>query len=81
MSMMTLLFRVTKPISYKAAHGQKSKIIGKCTGWFYQEDQLVAIAKHLDSTLPLGFSMLYIPRGPIMDYQNKDLVSLCDPVP
>ena len=42
---------------------------------FYQEDQLVAIASILIQPLPLGFSMLYIPRGPIMDYQNKDLVS------
>ena len=42
---------------------------------FYQEDQLVAVANILIQPLPLGFSMLYIPRGPIMDYQNKELVS------
>lgn len=42
---------------------------------FYQEDQLVAVASILIQPLPLGFSMLYIPRGPIMDYQNKELVS------
>ena len=42
---------------------------------FYQEDQLVAVASILIQPLPLGFSILYIPRGPIMDYQNKELVS------
>ena len=42
---------------------------------FYQEDQLVAVASILIQPLPLGFSMLYIPRGPIMNYQNKELVS------
>ena len=42
---------------------------------FYQENQLVAVASVLIQPLPLGFSMLYIPRGPIMDYQNKELVS------
>ena len=42
---------------------------------FFQEDQLVAVASILIQPLPLGFSMLYIPRGPIMDYQNKELVS------
>ena len=42
---------------------------------FYQEDQLVAVTSILIQPLPLGFSMLYIPRGPIMDYQNKELVS------
>ena len=48
---------------------------------FYQEDQLVAVASILIQPLPLGFSMLYIPRGPIMDYQNKELVFICDPSP
>ena len=42
---------------------------------FYQEDQLVGVASILIQPLPLGFSMLYIPRGPIMDYQNQDLVT------
>ena len=76
MSMMTLLFRVTKLISTKQLMGKKSKIIGgnERVG-FYQEDQLVAVASILIQPLPLGFSMLYIPRGPIMDYQNKELVS------
>ena len=79
---MTLLFRVTKPISYKAVHGQKLKIIGEMNGLvFYQEDQLVAVASILIQPLPLGFSMLYIPRGPIMDYQNKRAGFICDPVP
>ena len=41
----------------------------------YQDDKLVAVASILIQPLPLGFTMLYIPRGPIMDYQNSQLVS------
>ncbi|HFR3691310.1 TPA: aminoacyltransferase [Streptococcus suis] len=42
---------------------------------FYQDDSLVAVASVLIRPLPAGFSMLYIPRGPIMDYSNQELVS------
>lgn len=41
---------------------------------FYQDGKLVASASILIKSLPLGFTMLYIPRGPIMDYNNKELV-------
>ncbi|HEL2057206.1 TPA: aminoacyltransferase [Streptococcus suis] len=41
---------------------------------FYQDGSLVAVASILIRPLPAGFSMLYIPRGPIMDYSNPDLV-------
>ena len=41
----------------------------------YKDQKLVAVASILIQPLPLGFTMLYIPRGPIMDYQNKDLVA------
>lgn len=41
---------------------------------FYNDGQLVASASILIRQLPLGFSMLYIPRGPIMDYQDANLV-------
>lgn len=41
----------------------------------YQDHKLVAVASILIQPLPLGFTMLYIPRGPIMDYQNSQLVS------
>lgn len=41
---------------------------------FYQDGSLVAVASVLIRPLPAGFSMLYIPRGPIMDYSNQDLV-------
>ena len=41
----------------------------------YQDQKLVAVASILIQPLPLGFTMLYIPRGPIMDYQNSQLVS------
>src|SRR3712207_6332392 len=42
---------------------------------FYQNGSLVAVASILIKQLPLGMTMLYIPRGPIMDYTNKELVS------
>ena len=41
----------------------------------YQGHKLVAVASILIQPLPLGFTMLYIPRGPIMDYQNSELVA------
>lgn len=41
----------------------------------YQDQKLVAIASILIQPLPLGFTMFYIPRGPIMDYQNSELVA------
>lgn len=37
-------------------------------------DHLVASALVLIKRLPLHFTMFYIPRGPVMDYQNKELV-------
>ena len=42
---------------------------------FYQDGNLVAVASVLILPLPLGFSMIYIPRGPIMDYQDKELLA------
>ncbi|MGT2753359.1 aminoacyltransferase [Streptococcus ovis] len=42
---------------------------------FYKDGQLVAVASILIQPLPLGWSMIYIPRGPIMDYTDKELVS------
>ncbi|WP_373109443.1 aminoacyltransferase [Streptococcus anginosus] len=41
---------------------------------FYKNNQLVASASILIKPLPLGMTMLYIPRGPIMDYQNQELL-------
>lgn len=41
---------------------------------FYDDGQQVAAASVLIKSLPLGFTMIYIPRGPIMDYSNRDLV-------
>ena len=41
---------------------------------FCKNDQLVASASILIKPLPLGMTMLYIPRGPIMDYQNQELL-------
>ncbi|WP_369351068.1 aminoacyltransferase [Streptococcus hillyeri] len=42
---------------------------------FYRNGELVASASILIKPLPLGFTMLYIPRGPVMDYSDKELVS------
>ena len=41
---------------------------------FYKDKELVATASILIRPLPLGRTMFYIPRGPIMDYFDKDLV-------
>ena len=42
---------------------------------FYKDDHLVAAASILIKPLPLGMTMLYIPRGPIMDYSDKKLLA------
>lgn len=42
---------------------------------FYRDGQLVASASILIKPLPLGFTMFYIPRGPVMDYQDQELVA------
>lgn len=42
---------------------------------FYEKGQLVAVASVLVQPLPLGFTMIYIPRGPVMDYGNKELLA------
>lgn len=41
---------------------------------FYRDKVLVASASILIRKLPFGFTMLYIPRGPIMDYQDEALL-------
>lgn len=38
-------------------------------------DRLVSSSMILVKQLPAGFTMFYIPRGPVMDYENKSLVS------
>lgn len=40
-----------------------------------QEKEILAAALILIRPLPLGLTMLYIPRGPIMDYQDQELVN------
>ncbi len=39
------------------------------------ESTLVASSMVLQKPLPLGFCIFYIPRGPIMDYSDQELVS------
>ncbi|MGT2933376.1 aminoacyltransferase [Streptococcus catagoni] len=44
-------------------------------GFYQDQDQeLVATASILIKKLPLGFTMLYIPRGPIVDFSNYELL-------
>lgn len=44
---------------------------------FFKDGQLVAVASLLIRRLvvPFGFTMIYIPRGPVMDYEDAELVS------
>lgn len=41
----------------------------------YNHSELVATGLVLIKKLPLNFSMFYIPKGPILDYENKDLLA------
>ena len=40
------------------------------TGVYDENHQLVATGLVLIKRLPLGFTMFYLPRGPIMDYKK-----------
>lgn len=40
----------------------------------YKEETLVAVASILIRSLPLGYKMFYISRGPILDYKNTELL-------
>lgn len=51
----------------------KDNWLNTIVGVKHNED-LVASSLVLIKKLPLGFTMMYIPRGPIMDYTNKELV-------
>lgn len=42
---------------------------------FYKDDQIVSSTSLLIKPLPLGYTMIYVPRGPILDYTNKELVN------
>lgn len=41
----------------------------------YEEGKLLAVASILIKFLPLGYKMFYIPRGPILDYRDTELLS------
>lgn len=41
----------------------------------FQGDNQVASMSLLIKPLPLGMTMIYIPRGPVMDYTNAELVA------
>ncbi|VNU53139.1 serine/alanine-adding enzyme MurM [Streptococcus pneumoniae] len=40
----------------------------------YEGENLLAVASVLIKSLPLGYKMFYIPRGPILDYMDKELL-------
>lgn len=40
-----------------------------------KDGKIVATAMVLIKPLPLGFTLFYIPRGPVMDYDDQELVS------
>ena len=40
----------------------------------YEGENLLAVASILIKSLPLGFTMFYIPRGPILDYRDTELL-------
>ena len=40
----------------------------------YEGKTLLAVASILIKSLPLGYKMFYIPRGPILDYRNTELL-------
>lgn len=50
-------------------HNWSHKIVG-----VYNDETLVASSLVLIKKLPLGMTMMYIPRGPIMDFQDKELI-------
>lgn len=41
---------------------------------FFEDRDMIASASILIKRLPLGMTILYIPRGPIMDYQDQKIV-------
>ena len=44
------------------------------TGVYDENHQLVAAGLVLIKSLPFGFTMFYLPRGPVLDYKNKPLL-------
>ena len=40
-----------------------------------EDDRIVASALALIRALPLGKTLMYIPRGPVMDWDNQELVT------
>lgn len=41
----------------------------------YEDDHLVATALALVRDLPLGMKMFYLPRGPLLDFNNQELLA------
>lgn len=67
--------------------GSDQNTLFQCSKWaeiknnwdhcFYsvkEGEQIVATAMALYRSMPLGKTLMYIPRGPVMDYNNRELV-------
>ena len=53
----------------------EKNLIPHYVGLINEDEKLVAAALLLEKKLPLGFSYLYAPRGYIIDFSDKDLLS------
>lgn len=53
----------------KATNGWKAHFVG-----VKEKDALIAASLILEKPLPLGRSMFYAPRGPLLDYKNESLL-------
>ena len=42
----------------------------------YEGEKLLAVASILIKSLPLGYKMFYIPRGPILDYRDTEVLKI-----
>ncbi|MEK7579680.1 MAG: peptidoglycan bridge formation glycyltransferase FemA/FemB family protein [Patescibacteria group bacterium] len=47
---------------------------------FFKDGKLIGVAQILERRLPLGFSIFYMPRGPIFDWEDKELIKKAIPL-
>src|SRR3989344_2597111 len=41
---------------------------------FFKNGQLVGVVQVLERKLPFGFYLLYVPRGPVIDWHDRELI-------
>lgn len=86
---MTYIFHTdTDPVSFDTfVMNSKQNSLFQCSAWaeiksnwnhclysVTDGDTIVATAMALYRAMPLGKTLCYIPRGPVMDYENEELV-------